>query len=269
MLVHWLIQLMKHIHCAPLERGDWVYCLSIDISLRPDKSGFKATGAKVKEDMDSKICVIRDSDNLRYLRNPNPINFWTLPLLSCLSFHLENFDLVLYTCRPAGALMWVDPVFLYTYRPAGAMLVSWIMGVGQAQDLPLHRDGFPPCRDVNLDLQGLCSTYVPAGAMLVHWLIQLMKHIHCAPLEREDWAYCFSIDISLRWSEGRTVDGRGNLAPTIDQDALVRIRHQSADRTRSVNSSSMVIASGPSGLSILLTISDSSSRFSSSVSSST
>ena len=48
--------------------------------------------------MDSKIriirfiCLIRDSDNFRHLRNPNPINSWTLPFLSCLSYHLENFD---------------------------------------------------------------------------------------------------------------------------------------------------------------------------------
>ena len=38
------------------------------------------------------ICLIRDSDIFR-LHNPNPINFWTLPSLSCLSFHPENPDL--------------------------------------------------------------------------------------------------------------------------------------------------------------------------------
>ena len=116
---------------------------------------------------------------------------------------------------------------------------------------------------------GVMFNICPCWGYFVHWLINLMNSIHCAPLERGDWTYCLSIDISLLWSEGRTVDGRGNLAPTIDQDALSRIQNQSADRTRSVNSSSTVIARGPSGLSIRLTISDSSSRFSSSVSSST
>ena len=33
LLVHWLIGLMKPIHCAPLERGDQRYWHSIDISL--------------------------------------------------------------------------------------------------------------------------------------------------------------------------------------------------------------------------------------------
>ena len=41
-------------------------------------------------------------------------------LMMVSSCEVAMYRVMLYTCRPAGALMYVSSVLLYTYRPAGA-----------------------------------------------------------------------------------------------------------------------------------------------------
>jgi len=55
---------MCYRHIAPL--GLWTHHRSIDIALRPDTSGFKATGAKVEHLMDGETDGFSITGNLGY-----------------------------------------------------------------------------------------------------------------------------------------------------------------------------------------------------------
>ena len=58
------------------------------------------------------------------------------------------------------------------------------------------------------------------SSLWVHWFIERVSCIHCAPLEREDWTYPHSIDISLRWSERQSDRWAGRPRPYRKSDGF-------------------------------------------------